>query len=70
MSGNEKKEFGDYQTPIDFCYKVCEYIQQQGFAAETKAILEPTCGVGNFLSAASSILAFLLLPAYLLSSYH
>ncbi len=42
MSGNEKKEFGDYQTPIDFCYKVCEYIQRQGFAVEAKAILEPT----------------------------
>ncbi|MCI8488845.1 MAG: methyltransferase [Lachnospiraceae bacterium] len=55
MSGNEKKEFGDYQTPIDFCYKVCEYIQRQGFAVEAKAILEPTCGVGNFLSAACSI---------------
>ena len=55
MSGNEKKEFGDYQTPIDFCYKVCEYIKQQGFSAATKAILEPTCGIGNFLSAASSI---------------
>lgn len=55
MSGNEKKEFGDYQTPVDFCYKVCEYIQQQGFAVEAKAILEPTCGVGNFLRAASSM---------------
>lgn len=54
MSGNAKKEFGDYQTPIDFCYKVCEYIRQQGFSAEAKAILEPTCGIGNFLSAASS----------------
>ncbi len=55
MSGNGKKEFGDYQTPIDFCYKVCEYIKQQGFSASAKAILEPTCGIGNFLSAASSI---------------
>lgn len=55
MSGNEKKEFGDYQTPIDFCYKVCEYIQQQGFATKVKAILEPTCGIGNFLSAAFSV---------------
>ncbi len=55
MSGDEKKEFGDYQTPIDFCYKVCEYIKRQGFAVGVKAILEPTCGVGNFLSSASSI---------------
>ncbi len=55
MSGDEKKEFGDYQTPIDFCYRVCEYVRQQGFAVTPKAILEPTCGVGNFLSAASSV---------------
>lgn len=55
MSGNEKKEFGDYQTPIDFCYKVCEYIKRQGFSVTTKAILEPTCGIGNFLSAAFSV---------------
>ena len=55
MSGNEKKEFGDYQTPIDFCYKVCEYIKQQGFSATAKAIIEPTCGIGNFLSAAFTV---------------
>ncbi len=42
MSGNGKKEFGDYQTPIDFCYKVCEYIKQQGFSASAKAILDIT----------------------------
>lgn len=58
MSGDEKREFGDYQTPIDFCFKVCEYIRQQGFAVATKAILEPTCGVGNFLSAASSTFGY------------
>lgn len=55
MSGDKKKEFGDYQTPIDFCYKVCKYIKQKGFAAGSKAILEPTCGLGNFLNAASSV---------------
>ncbi len=52
MFGNEKKEFGDYQTPIDFCYRVCDYIKKQGLANSVKAILEPTCGVGNFLLAA------------------
>lgn len=55
MSGDEKKEFGDYQTPIAFCYKVCEYIRREGLATDTRAILEPTCGLGNFLSAASSV---------------
>ncbi len=54
MSGNEKKEFGDYQTPLDFCYKVCDYIKENGLANSTTAILEPTCGIGNFLIAASN----------------
>ena len=55
MSGNEKKEFGDYQTPLDFCYKVCNYIKESGLANSTRAILEPTCGIGNFLIAASNV---------------
>lgn len=46
MSG--KKEFGDYQTPQDFALSVCKYL------LETKKIspdyvVEPTCGIGNFL---------------------
>lgn len=54
LSDNEKKEFGDYQTPIDFCYKVCNYIRESGLADSTSVILEPTCGIGNFLIAASN----------------
>ena len=54
MSGNEKKEFGDYQTPLGFCYKVCNYIKESGLANSTRVILEPTCGIGNFLIAASN----------------
>lgn len=54
MSGNEKKEFGDYQTPLDFCYKVCDYIKESGLANSARVILEPTCGIGNFLIAASN----------------
>lgn len=53
MSGNEKREFGDYQTPIGFCEQVCDYLISSGIVAAPKAILEPTCGVGNFLQAAS-----------------
>ncbi len=55
MYGDIKKEFGDYQTPIDFCYKVAEYIKQQGFADGVRAILEPTCGLGNFLRASVDV---------------
>lgn len=56
MFGNdEKKEFGDYQTPTEFCQKVCEYIKKYKLADSAKAILDPTCGVGNFLHVASDI---------------
>ena len=55
MSGNEKKEFGDYQTPTEFCMKVCEYIKKSGIVCTPKAILEPTCGIGNFIHAVSAV---------------
>lgn len=46
MSG--KREFGDYQTPQDFSLRVCEYLKNTKHISPT-AIVEPTCGVGNFL---------------------
>lgn len=55
MHGNEKKEYGDYQTPPEFCKRVCEYIKRSGFVCAPKVILEPTCGIGNFISAASTV---------------
>lgn len=55
MSGNKKKEFGDYQTPLEFCIKVCEYIKNSALEYTPKAIVEPTCGIGNFISAASTV---------------
>lgn len=54
MHGDEKKEYGDYQTPLDFCLQVCEYIKKN-VVCTPKAILEPTCGIGNFISAASVV---------------
>ena len=53
MSGNMRKEFGDYQTPIDFCMQVCTYIRDN-YTNTPKAIIEPTCGIGNFLKAATT----------------
>ena len=46
MSG--KREYGDYQTPIDFAEKVCIYLKNYRHIRPS-AIVEPTCGVGNFL---------------------
>lgn len=55
MSGNEKKEFGDYQTPLHFCIKVCKYIKDDVLEYSPEAIVEPTCGTGNFISAALTV---------------
>lgn len=52
MFGN-KKEFGDYQTPIDFCNKVCSYLEKQCLVKDVEAIIEPTCGLGNFIVSAA-----------------
>lgn len=51
LSGN-KKEFGDYQTPIYFCDEVCSYLKKQGIDNIIEAIIEPTCGLGNFILSA------------------
>lgn len=46
MSG--KREYGDYQTPVDFAEKVCTYLKDYR-RIKPSAIVEPTCGVGGFL---------------------
>ena len=45
---NGKKEFGDYQTPIEFAHDVCEYLSQT-LRISPDTIIEPTCGKGSFL---------------------
>lgn len=45
---NGKREFGDYQTPADFAEKVCNYLKDSRKIKPT-AIIEPTCGIGNFI---------------------
>ena len=45
---NGKREYGDYQTPVEFTEKVCMYIKEVCHINPT-AIIEPTCGVGHFL---------------------
>ncbi len=45
-----KKEFGDFQTPINFAEKICNFIKKKGITP--KIIIEPTCGEGNFVIAA------------------
>ena len=45
-----KIEYGDFQTPESLAEQICELVAQMGWKPLT--ILEPTCGVGHFLSAA------------------
>ncbi len=46
MSISNKLEYGDYQTPIDFCEKIVNIIQKE---VNPSIILEPTFGIGNFI---------------------
>ena len=46
-----KKSHGDYQTPIDFALKICNFLKTAK-NLNPKVIFEPTCGIGNFLKAA------------------
>lgn len=45
-----QKEFGDYQTPLDFAEKVCNYLKDY-MDINPAVIVEPTCGIGNFITA-------------------
>ncbi len=41
-------EFGDLQTPLDLATQICRIVaDREAFPA---AVVEPTCGVGNFFS--------------------
>lgn len=46
---NGKREFGDYQTPLDFTTKICYYLKNERNITPS-IVIEPTCGIGNFLS--------------------
>ncbi len=46
-----KVEYGDFQTPLELAEKVCQQLLKLGINPDI--IIEPTCGVGNFLVAAS-----------------
>jgi type I restriction-modification system DNA methylase subunit len=45
-----KAEYGDFQTPLDLAQQVCELLVSKG--VEPATVIEPTCGMGNFLVAA------------------
>lgn len=47
-----KVEYGDFQTPIELADQVCKKLVELGVKPDI--IIEPTCGIGNFVEAASS----------------
>lgn len=52
MTDYDKIAFGDYQTPIYFTEILCDYLKE--IIEYPTKILEPTCGVGNFLISCSN----------------
>ncbi len=51
MKTKQKIEFGDFQTPLPLAREVCTKLNELGVAPSV--VVEPTCGVGNFLRAAA-----------------
>ena len=45
-----KREFGDYQTPLEFADQVCAFLKNR-CDINPSVIVEPTCGIGAFLKA-------------------
>jgi hypothetical protein len=48
-----KVEYGDFQTPTELAERVCQQLIELGVNPDI--IVEPTCGVGSFIEAASSL---------------
>jgi hypothetical protein len=47
----QRIEFGDFQTPESLALDICQRLYQLGIRPD--AVIEPTCGVGAFVSAAA-----------------
>lgn len=46
-------DYGDWQTSVEFAKSVCVYLKDNGMRPEV--LIEPTCGVGNFIAAAVEV---------------
>ena len=49
----KEREWGDFQTPLPLALQVCELLRKLGVSPRT--VIEPTCGIGNFIIAALQI---------------
>ena len=53
MSKPSRVDYGDWQTNYNLALSICQQLKSQG--ANPKVIVEPTCGVGNFILAALEV---------------
>ena len=65
---NGKREYGDYQTPEYFSLAICQYLKNERHLAPS-VIIEPTCGIGNFIKSslifnASQMIGIEINPEY------
>lgn len=49
----KKVDYGDWQTSYEFAKNVCLYLKSEGLTPDV--IIEPTCGIGNFIIAAIDV---------------
>ncbi|AFY32445.1 class I SAM-dependent methyltransferase [Calothrix sp. PCC 7507] len=47
-----KIEYGDFQTPLELAERICQKLLEMGVNPDV--IVEPTCGLGNFIEAAAN----------------
>ncbi len=55
-SHKAKVEYGDFQTPPELAEMVCRKLIELDI--NPKVIIEPTCGIGNFIEAAANLFPF------------
>lgn len=48
-----REDYGDWQTSYEFAKSVCLYLKSTGITPDV--IVEPTCGIGNFIAAAIDV---------------
>lgn len=48
-----REDYGDWQTSYKFAKSVCLYLKSRGVTPDV--IVEPTCGIGNFIAAAIDV---------------
>lgn len=48
-----REDYGDWQTSYKFAKSICMYLKNRGVTPNV--VVEPTCGVGNFISAAIDV---------------